>query len=132
MRLTIIIVALSLAICQAIQVPLTYGVRPFYLVDDMSDSDVKAKLTDCMQQSPQTTDFSIGHRGAALQFPEHTRESYVAGARMGAGVIECKLINFLRFNCAFNSDIRKILTLTAFNNVIILFFRRECSNLQVM
>jgi glycerophosphoryl diester phosphodiesterase len=33
--------------------------------------------------------FSIGHRGAALQFPEHTRESYEAGARMGAGILEC-------------------------------------------
>ena len=31
------------------------------------------------------TDFSIGHRGAALQFPEHTKEAYEAGARMGAG-----------------------------------------------
>ena len=35
------------------------------------------------------TDFSIGHRGAALQFPEHTKESYEAGARMGAGILEC-------------------------------------------
>src|SRR5262249_57514933 len=35
------------------------------------------------------TDFSIGHRGAALMFPEHSRESYLAAARMGAGVIEC-------------------------------------------
>ena len=33
--------------------------------------------------------FSIGHRGAALQFPEHTREAYEAGARMGAGILEC-------------------------------------------
>jgi glycerophosphoryl diester phosphodiesterase len=35
------------------------------------------------------TDFSIAHRGAPLQFPEHSRESYQAAARMGAGVIEC-------------------------------------------
>jgi len=35
------------------------------------------------------TAFSIGHRGAALQFPEHTREAYEAGARMGAGIVEC-------------------------------------------
>ena len=28
------------------------------------------------------TGFSIGHRGAPLQFPEHTRESYEAAARM--------------------------------------------------
>ena len=35
------------------------------------------------------SDFSIGHRGAALQFPEHTVESYKAAALMGAGIIEC-------------------------------------------
>jgi glycerophosphoryl diester phosphodiesterase len=35
------------------------------------------------------TPFSIGHRGAALGYPEHTRESYEAAARMGAGIIEC-------------------------------------------
>ena len=36
------------------------------------------------------TDFSIGHRGGgALQFPEHIKESHEAGARMGAGVLEC-------------------------------------------
>ena len=33
--------------------------------------------------------FSIAHRGAPLQFPEHTKESYEAGARMGAGIVEC-------------------------------------------
>ena len=27
--------------------------------------------------------------GAALQFPEHTRESYEAGSQMGAGILEC-------------------------------------------
>jgi len=37
----------------------------------------------------EMTDFSIGHRGAALQFPEHTLESYKAAAIMGAGIIEC-------------------------------------------
>jgi glycerophosphoryl diester phosphodiesterase len=26
---------------------------------------------------------------AALQFPEHSREAYNAGARMGAGIVEC-------------------------------------------
>jgi glycerophosphoryl diester phosphodiesterase len=33
--------------------------------------------------------FSIGHRGACMQFPEHTLESYEAAARQGAGIIEC-------------------------------------------
>jgi glycerophosphoryl diester phosphodiesterase len=35
------------------------------------------------------TPFSIGHRGAPLEFPEHTVESYLAAARMGAGRVEC-------------------------------------------
>jgi glycerophosphoryl diester phosphodiesterase len=35
------------------------------------------------------SDFSIGHRGACLQFPEHTMESYKAAAIQGAGIIEC-------------------------------------------
>ena len=43
----------------------------------------------CSDGPFKKTDFSIGHRGAALQFPEHTRESYEAGARMGAGILEC-------------------------------------------
>ena len=29
----------------------------------------------------------IGHRGAALQFPEHTKESYEAAARMGVSFV---------------------------------------------
>lgn len=37
----------------------------------------------------RTSDFSIGHRGACMQFPEHTLESYEAAAWMGAGVVEC-------------------------------------------
>jgi glycerophosphoryl diester phosphodiesterase len=52
-------------------------------------------LKDALKQCASTlerfvkTDFSIGHRGAAMQFPEHTRESYVAAARTGAGILEC-------------------------------------------
>lgn len=34
-------------------------------------------------------DFVIGHRGAPLAFPEHTKEGYLAAAKMGAGIIEC-------------------------------------------
>lgn len=65
------------------------GPRPFYLVDDMEPSELKDALQMCSEQRLHTTDFSIGHRGAALQFPEHTKESYEAAARMGAGIIEC-------------------------------------------
>jgi glycerophosphoryl diester phosphodiesterase len=64
------------------------GPRPFYLVDKMKDGPLKTQLSQCTGPF-RKTDFSIGHRGAALQFPEHSRESYLAAARMGAGVIEC-------------------------------------------
>ena len=66
------------------------GDRPFFLVDDMSDSPLKQQLQACTKRSNfKSTDFSIGHRGAALQFPEHTKESYTAAARQGAGIVEC-------------------------------------------
>jgi glycerophosphoryl diester phosphodiesterase len=65
------------------------GPRPEFLVRDMSDSPLKETLVACLDDEPERTDFSIGHRGAPLLFPEHTRESYVAAARMGAGVLEC-------------------------------------------
>ena len=61
------------------------GQRPFFLVDDMTDSPLKRELQQCARRGHFTArDFSIGHRGAAMQFPEHTMESYVAAARMGA------------------------------------------------
>jgi glycerophosphoryl diester phosphodiesterase len=65
------------------------GPRPYYLVNDMDKSELKATLEACDAAPFKRTDFSIGHRGAALMFPEHTRESYVAAARMGAGIVEC-------------------------------------------
>ncbi len=65
------------------------GPRPHYLVDDLPDGRLKARLQACGEGPFASTDFSIGHRGAALQFPEHTRQSYEAAARMGAGICEC-------------------------------------------
>ncbi len=65
------------------------GPRPFFLVDDMDDGSLKTALQQCADRQSYRTDFSIGHRGAPLQFPEHTRESYVAAVRMGAGIVEC-------------------------------------------
>src|SRR5262245_26012545 len=65
------------------------GPRPFFLVNDMEDGALKRELLQCANGPFRRTEFSIGHRGAALQFPEHTREAYEAGARMGAGIIEC-------------------------------------------
>ena len=65
------------------------GPRPSYLVDNMDKSELKAALQQCAGGPFAPSDFSIGHRGAPLQFPEHTRESYEAAARMGAGILEC-------------------------------------------
>nr|WP_090269082.1 glycerophosphodiester phosphodiesterase family protein [Thalassovita taeanensis] len=65
------------------------GPRPLYLVDQMQDGALKDKLEACADQPVKRTMFSIGHRGAPMQFPEHTVESYRAAARMGAGVLEC-------------------------------------------
>jgi glycerophosphoryl diester phosphodiesterase len=65
------------------------GVRPFYLVEGMDDSALKDQLKQCQAGPFHTSRFSISHRGAPLEFPEHSRESYQAAHRMGAGIIEC-------------------------------------------
>lgn len=65
------------------------GPRPAFLISQMPDSALKTKLASCANTDPQRSDFSIGHRGAALMFPEHTAESYRAAAQMGAGIVEC-------------------------------------------
>ena len=65
------------------------GPRPYFLVNDMADSPLKEELLSCSGGPLKKTVFSIGHRGAPLQFPEHTKESYEAAARMGAGIVEC-------------------------------------------
>ncbi|MDQ0326240.1 glycerophosphoryl diester phosphodiesterase [Rhodopseudomonas julia] len=65
------------------------GPRPFYLVNDMDEGELKDALKACEEGPFYRTAFSIGHRGAPMQFPEHTRQSYQAAAVMGAGVIEC-------------------------------------------
>ncbi|MEM7249910.1 MAG: glycerophosphodiester phosphodiesterase family protein [Pseudomonadota bacterium] len=67
------------------------GPRPFFLVDQLPAGPLKTQLERCVVERTRYAhhDFSIGHRGAPLQFPEHTRESYLAAHRMGAGIIEC-------------------------------------------
>ncbi|WP_331344257.1 glycerophosphodiester phosphodiesterase family protein [Cellvibrio sp. UBA7661] len=65
------------------------GPRPFFLVGDMDESALKKTLQSCVNNPVKKTNFSIGHRGAPLQFPEHTKESYEAAAKMGAGIVEC-------------------------------------------
>ena len=65
------------------------GPRPYYLVNDMDAGPLKTSLEQCKVREFKKSDFSIGHRGASMQFPEHTKESYIAAARMGAGILEC-------------------------------------------
>ena len=67
------------------------GPRPYFLVEQMRDGALKTRLEKCASRhkSYKPHNFSIGHRGAPMQFPEHTRESYVAAAQMGAGILEC-------------------------------------------
>ena len=70
------------------------GARPFALVDQLEEGPLKAKLSACADrilkgEAVGKSLFSIAHRGAPLQFPEHTKEGYKAAARMGAGIIEC-------------------------------------------
>ncbi|KAF2728017.1 PLC-like phosphodiesterase [Polyplosphaeria fusca] len=65
------------------------GPRPYYLVDDMDEGPLKKKLESCSEGPFKTSDFVFSHRGAPLQFPEHTREGLMAGRREGAGVLEC-------------------------------------------
>jgi glycerophosphoryl diester phosphodiesterase len=97
-------IAVSTAIAAALYIPsaaranddekgpsnVQLGPRPYYLVDKLADGPLKSKLQRCANGPFHQTQFSIGHRGGGtLQFPEHTRESHQAGARMGAGILEC-------------------------------------------
>ena len=45
------------------------GTRPDYLVDDMDNNALKTKLESCKEGPFYRTDFSIGHRGAPMQYP---------------------------------------------------------------
>lgn len=65
------------------------GPRPAWLISQMEDGPLKEKLQACVGKPVKPTLFSISHRGAPLQFPEHTEEGYRAGALMGAGILEC-------------------------------------------
>ncbi len=91
MTRALISVLLMLGMTAAIAEPVQLGPRPYYLVDQMEPSSLKTRLQRCADHRYifRKSNFSIGHRGAPLQFPEHTRESYLAAARMGAGILEC-------------------------------------------
>ena len=93
-HLVLALVAIGCSVSALAQSPATVsniqvGPRPYFLVSDMVDSPLKAKLQSCSNGPFKKTNFSIGHRGAAMMFPEHTKESYEAAVRMGAGIVEC-------------------------------------------
>jgi len=68
---------------------LDLGSRPTELVKLITDDTLRATLEACATNTPQKSEFSIGHRGAPLGYPEHTREGYIEAAKMGAGLLEC-------------------------------------------
>lgn len=77
MKLALVILAAVFVARADAEVSVTLGPRPNFLVQDMAASDLKTTLQSClddktMQYEPH--DFSIGHRGACMQFPE-VRES---------------------------------------------------------
>ncbi|KZM22046.1 Glycerophosphodiester phosphodiesterase [Ascochyta rabiei] len=65
------------------------GDRPYFLVNDMDEGALKEKLESCSEGPFKTSDFVFAHRGASLQYPEHTYAAYNAARRQGAGIIEC-------------------------------------------
>lgn len=80
---------------------ISLGPRPYYLIDNMTDSPLKQRLRSCENGPFSVTDFSMGHRGGGtLQIPEATAECTLAGARMGSGVLECDV--------AFTSDLNLV------------------------
>ncbi|KAF4469852.1 glycerophosphoryl diester phosphodiesterase [Fusarium albosuccineum] len=66
------------------------GPRPYFLVNDMDEGPLKKKLESCSEKPQKPSEWSIGHRGGGtLMIPEHSLQSNLAGARQGAGVLEC-------------------------------------------
>lgn len=82
---------LAIALCSgfASAAPVEVGVRPQFLIGQIRNPELKATLASCLDKPQERKLFSIAHRGAPLQFAEHTAESYAAAHRMGAGIQEC-------------------------------------------
>ncbi|MFC3694434.1 glycerophosphodiester phosphodiesterase family protein [Chenggangzhangella methanolivorans] len=107
------------------QINVQLGPRPYFLINDMDNGPLKRKLQQCENKSLKPTEFSIGHRGAPLQFPEHTVESYEAAARMGAGVLECDV--------AFTKDLELVCRhaqndLHTTTNILLTPLAKKCTN----
>lgn len=86
---TTFLAALALTPLAVTAAEVELGPRPYYLIDQMADGPLKQKLQSCEDMTMKAHPFSIGHRGAPMQFPEHTVESNRAAARMGAAILEC-------------------------------------------
>jgi glycerophosphoryl diester phosphodiesterase len=82
-----LVIALSANLASA--APVEVGVRPQFLIGQIRNPELKARLAACLDKPQERKLFSIAHRGAPLQFAEHTEESYAAAHRMGAGIQEC-------------------------------------------
>lgn len=65
------------------------GDRPSALVALLPEGDLKTRLETCDVSAVRPQAFSIAHRGAPFEYPEHSVEGYEAAATQGAGVIEC-------------------------------------------
>ena len=69
---------------------ISLGPRPYFIIQNMTQGPLRSKLESCANGPFQITGYSIGHRGGGtLQIPEESVESALAGARMGAGILEC-------------------------------------------
>lgn len=60
-------------------------------VQALKPSTLKTQLLACLQEPDMLSShpFSIGHRGAPLVYPEHSKEGYIAAKEMGAASLEC-------------------------------------------
>ncbi|MBY6266296.1 glycerophosphodiester phosphodiesterase [Azospirillum sp. 412522] len=85
----VLLIALALPAGAASAAQVEVGPRPYFLIDQIRNPELKAKLEACADKPLEKKLFSIAHRGAPMQFPEHTLQSYRAAARMGVGIQEC-------------------------------------------
>lgn len=80
---------------------ISYGPRPYYIVQNMTAGPLRSKLESCYNGPFSVSGWNIGHRGGAtLQIPEESAQNQEAGARMGAGVLECDV--------AFTNDLQLV------------------------
>lgn len=85
----VLLISMLLLGCQQSLPVAQVGPRPFYLLSQLPDGELKQRLQACAHQAFYRTDFSISHRGAPLAFAEHSKASYQAAITMGAGLLEC-------------------------------------------